>query len=205
MRIIKTPPQFFASDMLEASLLKKCGGIFWVIVLSTLLISCAGQARDQKKGEADGVLIIYGEGLIPAYDDPTLSVVHFLGAERISKALEDEFHKLGIRAIVYPHRDKSVMLTEYLPLLLARKKREALVLVKFVRQKDAEENSLYLEISFRPLTYQLEPSRVMFGEEFKKKYYVLSDGIDNSKTLVSTFARNYMIHLQKAGNLPTAH
>lgn len=134
-----------------------------------------------------------------------LSTFHYVVAERFSKALSDDFRKKGIDAVVYPHRDRSIDLTEYVPLLLSRKKREALVLVMIVHKKDEEENSIYMDISYRPLTYQAEPSRVMFGDEIKKKYVLFSDAFDNRNTAVSTFAKNFFIYLEQTGNFPNSH
>ena len=89
--------------------------------------------------------------------------------------------------------------------MLARKKRVGLVLVMIVHKKDEEENSIYMDISYRPLTYQAEPSRVMFGDEIKKKYVLYSDAFDNRNTAVSTFAKNFFIYLEQTGNLPNGH
>lgn len=185
-------------------MLEMAGRIFRVSLLSLLLASCASHVQDPKS--PNGVLIIYGEGLIPSYkEDPILSTFHYVVAERFSKALFDSFEKKGIHALVYPHRDKSVTLRDYVPLLLARKKREGLVLVMIVHKKDEEENSLYMDISYRPLTYQAEPSRVMFGDEINKKYVLFSDAFDNRNTAVSTFAKNFFIYLEQTGNLPNGH
>lgn len=187
-------------------MLEKARDIFRGCLLSLLLTSCASQVQVPKSPETpDGILIIYGEGLIPSYKDPTLSAFHFVVAERFSRSLFDDLQKMGIRAIVYPHRDKSVTLREYVPLLLARQKREGLVLVMIVHKKDEEENSLYMDISYRPLTYQTDPSRVMFGGEIKKKYIIFNDAFDNKNAALSTFAKNFLIHLKQTGNLPNRH
>lgn len=179
---------------------EKVRNVFRGCMLLLCLTSCASPVQDPKS--PDGVLIVYGEGLIPSYKDPTLSTVHFLAAERFSRALFDEFKKRGTRSLVYPHRDKSVTLKEYIPLLLARQKRKALILVTIIHKKNEEENSLYMDISYRPLTYQAEPSRVMFGDEIKKRYFIFSGAFDNRNASLSTFAKNFIIHLEQTGNLP---
>lgn len=179
----------------------KALSVFRASLLVLFLGSCASPVQDPKS--PDGVLIVYGEGLIPSYKDPTLSTFHFVASELFSKALSDEFEKKRIRALVYPHRDRSVMLREYVPLLLARQKRKALVVVMIVHKKDENENNLYMDISYRPLTYQDEPSRVIFGDEIKKKYFIFSGALVNKKTALSTFAKNFIIHLEDTGNLPS--
>lgn len=172
------------------------------MALVLFLTGCAGKVQDHK--DEDGVLIIYGEGLIPVYPDPTMSTLHFIASQRFSESLASEFRTLGITTTVYPHRDKTVQIQEYPPLLLARKKRDALVLVMFFHKKDDVENSLYMQVTYRPLSYQVEPSRVLIGGEVNKKYYMFSDGFDNSKVQVSTLAKNFVIHLEQTGNLPRA-
>ena len=170
------------------------------IFLAFFLSGCAGQVQDQSND--NGVLVIYGEGLIPLHSDPSLSAIPFIASQQFSESLVSEFRKLGIAATIYPHRDKTVQIEEYLPLLLAGKKRDALVLIMVIHKNDEAGKALYMEASFRPLTYQLESSRVMFGGELKKKYYILSNGIDNRRSHMSTFSKNFMIFLEQSGSLP---
>jgi hypothetical protein len=176
-----------------------------VLCLSLPLYSFADDVSDAPPKNQLGMLIIAGDGLTTKYQDAKDSAK--LGAflivvdQRIAEEVNAELTRRGVSTQLYINKNPDALPLNYIGQLIADHKRDGLVQVIVKQVKNETENTLYLIITYNPLSFgKAEKGEIMqVGKTTEFKRVLFSKEQDASKTTFGEFANDFADELEQAG------
>ena len=175
----------------------------WLVALG-VLTGCAstpggGAGGLSAQAYPQGILIIYGQGLIPTYDDPTLSSLPYAASEAFANGAYQDLVRRKVPAQVFANHDKALKTADYLGHLLARQPRSAILQVQFVHQKNGSVYSLALEPTLFTLSQSPDGSFTVGRPVISKSYVLMANGVDNRHASISVMARDFLAKVHSEG------
>ena len=152
-----------------------------------------------------GILILAGKGFIPKYGDSVqeqrAEATYLDTSRRVAEHLYSRLEGKQVESEPYISADANAKAKSIVANVMARKKRDGLILVNINHKKDASENVVLLEITYYVLKYNAQPQglSLTFQTGLEEKYTLLGKNFEGSTTPLSEFTNDFVEKLSEKG------
>ncbi|WP_445372349.1 hypothetical protein ACH518_06815 [Methylomonas sp. HW2-6] len=158
-------------------------------------LTATSPAGINRQGGQIKALIVTGEGMYPASNNPAQSQAYPQILETVAGSLKDHIVSSGQSADVYMRTQNDPNIREFVPRILEHKLHNSLIQVAMSRENNGD---IYIVPTFNPLAFQTNDVQILQGIEGKYQIYSAA----NPNAPMPTFqqvAERFILDLKKNG------